>query len=330
MISMEKRIFLFDNLKFFLILTVVIGHFIAYITKSSHMMSGLFLFIYSFHMPFFIYLAGLFHSNHNIKNRCVSFIAIGFSMKILFALCRIVFLHKAFFSLLADPGVPWFMFAMAMFIATSYFLRDFNTSNLFILFTLLACFSGYDKSLGDYLYLSRFIVFYPFYLLGQMTNKEKVLSITQRPVLKIIGAICIIGWGILCMTQTGHLSFLLTLFTGKHSFASNEIFAFYGPIYRALCMAITIIAGFCLMCIFPNKKLPFITKAGSRTLQVFFWHYPFIYFLTGIHADKLLSDSAPGKIIWLLISILLTLLLSTRIFAFPVKGIQKSFSSGKY
>ena len=134
MISMEKRIFLFDNLKFFLILTVVIGHFIAYITKSSHMMSGLFLFIYSFHMPFFIYLAGLFHSNHNIKNRCVSFIAIGFSMKILFALCRIVFLHKAFFSLLADPGVPWFMFAMAMFTATSYFLRDFNTSNLFILF----------------------------------------------------------------------------------------------------------------------------------------------------------------------------------------------------
>ena len=329
MISMEKRIFLFDNLKFFLILTVVIGHFIAYITKSSHMMSGLFLFIYSFHMPFFIYLAGLFHSNHNIKNRCVSFIAIGFSMKILFALCRIVFLHKAFFSLLADPGVPWFMFTMAMFTATSYFLRDFNTSNLFILFTLLACFSGYDKSLGDYLYLSRFIVFYPFYLLGQMTNKEKVLSITQRPVLKIIGAICIIGWGILCMTQTGHLSFLLTLFTGKHSFASNEIFAFYGPIYRALCMAITIIAGFCLMCIFPNKKLPFITKAGSRTLQVFFWHYPFIYFLTGIHADKLLSDSAPGKIIWLLISILLTLLLSTRILLFRLKESRNLFLLAK-
>lgn len=101
MISMEKRIFLFDNLKFFLILTVVIGHFIDYITKSSHMMSGLFLFIYSFHMPFFIYLAGLFHSNHNIKNRCVSFIAIGFSMKILFALCRMIFFHKASFSLLS-------------------------------------------------------------------------------------------------------------------------------------------------------------------------------------------------------------------------------------
>ena len=329
MISMEKRIFLFDNLKFFLILTVVIGHFIDYITKSSHMMSGLFLFIYSFHMPFFIYLAGLFHSNHNIKNRCVSFIAIGFSMKILFALCRMIFFHKASFSLLSDSGLPWFMFAMAMFTAISYFLRDFNTFTLFILFTLLACFAGYDESLGNFLYLSRFIVFYPFYLLGQITNKEKILSITQRPVLKIIGAICIIGWGILCMTQTGHLIFLLALFTGKHSFASNEIFAFYGPIYRALCMAITIIAGFCLMCIFPNKKLPFITKAGSRTLQVFFWHYPFIYFLTGIHADKLLADSAPGKVIWLLTSILLTLLLSTRIFSFPVKGIQKSFSSGK-
>ena len=60
MISMEKSIFLFDNLKFFLILTVVIGHFIDYITKSSHMMSGLFLFIYSFHMPLLFIISGMF------------------------------------------------------------------------------------------------------------------------------------------------------------------------------------------------------------------------------------------------------------------------------
>ena len=67
------------------------------------------------------------------------------------------------------------MFAMAMFTAVSYFLRDFNTFTLFILFTLLACFAGYDESLGNFLYLSRFIVFYPFYLLGQITNKEKII-----------------------------------------------------------------------------------------------------------------------------------------------------------
>lgn len=324
---MKRRIYLFDNLKFFLMLVVVIGHFIDYMNTSSQAMEGLFLFIYSFHMPFFIYLAGLFHSNHNVKSRCVSFIAIGFSMKILFALCRMIFFHKASFSLLSDSGLPWFMFAMAMFTAVSYFLRDFNAFKLFILFTLLACFAGYDESLGNFLYLSRFIVFYPFYLLGQITNKEKVLSITRRPVLKIISGICIIGWGILCITQTGRLSFLLALFTGKHSFSSNDIFAFYGPVYRALCMVITLTMIFCLLCIAPNKKLPFITMAGSRTLQIFFWHYPFIYFLTGMHIDTLLSGSLQGKVIWLLISILLTLLLSTGIFAFPVKEIQKSFSS---
>lgn len=293
------------------------------------MMSGLFLFIYSFHMPFFIYLAGLFHRNHHVKSRCVSFIAIGFSMKILFSLCRMIFFHKASFSLLSDSGLPWFMFAMAMFTAVSYFLRDFNPFTLFIFFTLLACFAGYDESLSNFFYLSRFIVFYPFYLLGQATNKEKILSASRYPVLRIISGICIIGWGILCMTQTRHLNFLLTLFTGKHSFASNAVFAFYGPVYRALCMVITIIIGFCLMCLFPNRELPFITKAGSRTLQIFFWHYPFIYFLTGIHADKLLAGSAQGKAIWLLLSILLTLLLSTGIFAFPVKNIQKAFSSVK-
>ena len=79
---MKKRIFLFDNLKFLLIMTVVVGHCLDCMIENSSIMKSLFIFIYSFHMPLFIYLSGLFHSNRNVKNRCISFIFIGYIMKI--------------------------------------------------------------------------------------------------------------------------------------------------------------------------------------------------------------------------------------------------------
>ena len=111
---MTHRLHYIDNLKGVLILLVVLGHCIQ-CTDLDFDHNAVFRYIYSFHMPFFIYLAGLFHSNHNIKNRCVSFIAIGFSMKILFALCRMIFFHKASFSLLSDSGVAAYILTRRCF-----------------------------------------------------------------------------------------------------------------------------------------------------------------------------------------------------------------------
>jgi len=44
----------YDNLKFFLIVTVVVGHFVSPLTDSSKFCKSLFLFIYTFHMPLFV------------------------------------------------------------------------------------------------------------------------------------------------------------------------------------------------------------------------------------------------------------------------------------
>lgn len=54
-----KRIYKWDNLKCFLIVMVVIGHFVNQYAPISNTMKSLSLFIYSFHMPLFIFLSGL-------------------------------------------------------------------------------------------------------------------------------------------------------------------------------------------------------------------------------------------------------------------------------
>ena len=68
----EKRIFLFDNVKFLLIVLVVTGHFLLrYVDNYCHYRS-LFLFIYSFHMPLFIFISGLFHKNAGIRKKVLT------------------------------------------------------------------------------------------------------------------------------------------------------------------------------------------------------------------------------------------------------------------
>ena len=50
----DHRIAQWDNVKFFLMLSVVAGHFIDHNMGRTNLFRSIFLFIYSFNMPLFI------------------------------------------------------------------------------------------------------------------------------------------------------------------------------------------------------------------------------------------------------------------------------------
>ena len=67
------RIAKWDNLKLFLIFTVVVGHISDLFYGSCSDMKGLFVFIYTFHMPAFIFISGYLSKKpqdvlKNVKN----------------------------------------------------------------------------------------------------------------------------------------------------------------------------------------------------------------------------------------------------------------------
>jgi fucose 4-O-acetylase-like acetyltransferase len=170
----SARIPLYDNIKFAMVTLVVVGHFADKFTQNSATCRSIFLFIYTFHMPMMLFVAGAFYKNSRNTSKILFYICSGFAVKIAYSCVYLICNHKTDFSLLSDSGLPWFMFALAAFQFLMYIFRNTNKVFLLAAFVTLACFVGYDTSIGDYLYLSRIIVFFPFYLLGTMLPPRKL------------------------------------------------------------------------------------------------------------------------------------------------------------
>ena len=56
--SLKIRNYLVDNLKVILIFLVVFGHTIEYYIGQSAILRGIYMYIYIFHMPLFVYISG--------------------------------------------------------------------------------------------------------------------------------------------------------------------------------------------------------------------------------------------------------------------------------
>ena len=312
----KRRLFLFDNLKFFLIALVVIGHFVDIGTSISPTCKSIFIFIYSFHMPLFLYLSGLFHKNSKIPQKVVTFIVLGYLSKIVIYLTKLILFRQNDFHFFSDGSLPWYMFVLAMFIGISYLLRDIDKRLILAISVVLACIVGYFDAIGDFLYLSRFFVFYPFYVMGQMTPKIVLGNLNKMKTVKIISACILIVWFILCFTQIDSIYALRLLFTGRNPYSATEGL---GIFHRLLCYLITTVVSLCVICIVPRKKLPYVSDFGKNTLQVYFWHTTFLLLFTKVGLSALLVDSAFGRFLLIVLGSLLAVALSTKAFSFPTK-----------
>lgn len=317
-----ERIALWDNLKLFLILTVVIGHFAE--TYTSPPFRSLFIFIYSFHMPLFIFVAGLFHKNKNIAKKATAFFALYVISKVIIFLLRTALGHKVTFSLFTEAGLPWFMFVMAVYTVITYLTRNIDRRWLLIVSVITACFAGYDQSIGDFLVLSRIIVYYPFYLAGTAVSREKLEALNEKMSgwKRLLPLAVLTLWGLICLFDLDLVYVLRPLFTGRNPF--NEFFYPMGFLWRLLCYAITTVI--CLACILAvPAKVNDYTYIGQRTLQIYLWHRLALYLLVYFKIDRLFFVTDIGKLGWLFLAVVLTFVLSNRIFSFPTDNIMKFY-----
>ena len=298
---MEKiREYKYDNLKFLLIFLVVFGHLL-----ELYNVNILYVIIYMFHMPMFIYISGRFAkvSFKSIINKVYIYIIWE---TIYFLVYKYVLNQNITLSYIKSPiWILWYIFALIVW-ETILFIFSFfkrkkakhieEKNSLFCYIVLAGAFMfsimcGFINKIGYDYCLSRIITFLPYFLIGyfQKNNNVKLFELVPKSksnkykilFFAIIGLISISYFVRLSNPIQGHWLY------GSYSYTNGG----YTWIFKTLWILLSLSVIFVLKNITPNKKIVLISKFGSNTLIIYLVHGVIIKIL-GKYSSYIFGDNA--------------------------------------
>ncbi|WP_221389035.1 acyltransferase family protein [Clostridium perfringens] len=318
----QNRNYLIDNSKGLLIFLVVLGHSLEFIRKDYEVARLLYVFIYEFHMPVFVFISGYLSKNveKGRRNAVRNFLTPFLLFNIIWNLITLVgplFLRGEFtelpseqaFSFFTPGWALWYIFAMFLWKILLPDLLKFK--NIFILSIIAGIFVKLSGEFGSYMALSRTITFAPFFLSGYYSSEEKLKrfrKFTRFNILNKVPSILILIIGVLiALIFVNYSNIADEFFWADRSYSNFNIEIFTGIL---LYIAVYII-GFAFVYVFINlmpENQTFLSKIGKNTLSVYFLHTYFIGSILGLTS---LMSSNLGKLLALIVgSLIVTFILS--------------------
>lgn len=317
--SKSGRIYYFDNLKFILIFLVVFGHFVDLIVSKTDIARSTFILIYLFHMPLFVFISGFFSKNsvkRKDKSKIIVFLLLYIILKVIIFTIEKLYGKNVAFHVFSDKSVPWYLFAMAAWYGITMLVQNLNKKYVFLFSILLSLVVGFDKDIGDFLCLSRIIVFYPFFLLGNIINKEQILNIIKNKKLKIVSIIFLMLVIYIVFAFINDVYLIRPILTGRNSYYSlNNSIEDLGILFRLIWYIISSLISVSVMSLIPKGKT-FFSNLGQNTLAVLILHT----IIVKIFAREGISLRVYQ---YFIISIIVTFVFSLKWFSIPFNKILK-------
>lgn len=328
---MKKRIALWDNLKFLLIIFVVIGHYTQQFRADNETLQRIYVFIYSFHMPIFIFVTGLFSKKavdeKNIK-KVLPYLTCFFATTLILFITKALLGWAPVFELFSPSGISWYLMSMFFMFLITMLIKDYKPQYIFVLSLIIGVMCGFAQTENpDFFTWMRTLTFYPFFCLGYISDREKIEKATNKISIKITAVIFFVAIYLLIYFYPKQANKISRLNTARHTFSELGRFAPYGWELRLLTYAISFAAIFLLISLIPRKKIKDFTVFGERTLGIYMFHYVIIY--TAVYVLKIqnifksTSDNGFAYFI-ILIAILTAYICSNKEFNYIA---QKLFSA---
>lgn len=289
----ESRFANLDNLKFWLILCVVTGHTLQRFTGTSELARVLSLFIYSFHMPVFIFLSGFF-SKRAVKEKqyfkIIEYCLVYMLLKVMEYFGDYFEKGTGSFHVFWENGPAWYAFAMAVFFCITMIIQQFHGQGLLIVALLAGLLAGLDNHLGDHFVSMRICTFYPLFLSGFYFSKAAMISymrIKRKHSIfcKLLGGIALFSLGVICFMKKESFYFYMMILRGKYSYDEMGIDGLHGVLFRLFSYILWVFLIIVLLGIVSEKK-SIISFWGQKTMSVYIWHTIIL---------KLLFDIMGGK-----------------------------------
>ncbi|RYG71803.1 hypothetical protein EU245_12920 [Lentibacillus lipolyticus] len=318
---MERNAF-FDNAKLVLIFLVVFGHVIQPFRDAAAGMNTLYLWIYTFHMPAFIFLAGFFAKGSG---------KIGYMTKMAKKLLLPYFifqlLYTGYFFLIgkddwqAGMFYPhwslWFLFSLFCWHVLLAWFKKLPAATGLAISVGIGLIVGLFGEIGHTFSLSRTFVFFPFFLLGYWMTKGQLMWL-KRTQMRVAAFVVMAAIGIAIYVAPDFNSGWLLASKSYSDLGMPDL----GVLARLLVYVTSALMAASVLAWIPSRRIR-LTKFGERTLYVYLLHGFFIQFFR--EAD-LFSVNHVFDVIGLgLMAALIVLVLASR----PMLGVWQPFVEGK-
>jgi len=286
-----------DWLRAFAIVLMVIGHSIQYSLVTDFDSNLLFRFIYSFHMPLFIFISGyLAHSgyNHGFLWKRVRLLIVPFLVwMVLYAFYyrrldlqqgNWAILPSYYWDVIQFPGKGglWFLWALFLIDVVYHLLQKTKYFYLFsLLFLLMLYVAAPFWDFPNYYGVGLLRFYYPFFLLGCLFRQRNLIKKINLPIILFL----IIAWVGLefVWNRTGDVN----TFGLPIACDANSV---YAQIIRWLTPVPALVLFFKLSRLFQRTNV-IVQWLSVNTLAIYASHFIWIYLFADLLGETTLKKS---------------------------------------
>lgn len=329
----EERIYKWDMVKFILIYLVVLGHVCDYYTSGSNLQineNRIFIYIYLFHMPLFIFISGLFGKRNINEKRygsIFSFLVLFYIMKLMKTGFDEIVWQCGSFSFFRESGIPWYAFAMFVYYLVTIQMRRFNKKVVFIIAIIISCLAGYVSQINSFLVCSRILVFYPFFFAGYCADAKKLQQILSEKRVRVAAGLFLAVTALIVYKKIDVLYAFRPLLTGQNPYKTLQGYYRYGALFRGMYYVLAFLMSASVISLVPEvKKYNIFVKLGSRTLPIYVFHNLLLSYLIFETPLNEIKDSFFCPLVFeFILALLIVMFTSLKPFAVFVEVIVNFF-----
>lgn len=268
----SPRDYSLDNIRFVLIFSVVFAHLLKVCTPFPGSWL-IYKFIYSFHMPAFIFLFGynVKYSPKKIVYRwCLPYTIFQCAY---IAFEKFILNSEIDFQFTTPYWLLWYMLACIFYqLLLPLFDTDHKNKQIIAILCvfIISLLVGFEKSVGYYMSLSRFFVFQPWFLLGYYCKKNNLLErLSLQPQRRFFILFASVAVTTILAAFIGKIP--NGLLYGSYAYSSCE-----GALWMRVMVSIMSLSIILFLCVgmkpYLSRKLFLITNIGQNTWPIFLLH----------------------------------------------------------
>ncbi len=275
-----------SNMKGLLIFLVVFGHLVS---PYQEKFNGLYLFVYSFHIPLFVLVSGYFAKRANFQKIC-NFVLLYLIFQFLYKFYVILVNPRRDFELTYDQPYYhlWYLTSMAAWYFIAVIVNKLKLNNRNKIILIICCFvvgtlsrgvtphlAGWLKDYGIYFESHSFsyqrtLTFLPFFMIGMFLSKEGMEklynSLKGRKLLPTLVMLGVFAYFVVADCKNYE-----NILKGSYGFDEMKGNAILKIGQISFLYVIAIVMCYIVLNLV-SSKMCFITKWGENTLPVFLFH----------------------------------------------------------